>query len=157
MAKFFRRGHTQVWYVAAIAAPAVPTIAVLNAGTQLTASIGDMEGWSFANEPIDTPSLDSPWVSKIPGPDAAEDSALVFYEDDTTNTLRTTLAKGTDGFIVIKSNGSGVAALIATDIVDVFKVEVSATPRAYSLGNEAATWKAQFTITDPPNIDVATV
>lgn len=157
MTAFYRRGKTQVWFAPTMTSIVAPAIADINAGTELSPAVAGITGFSYKNTPILTPVLSSAWENQIPGSDAADPSSLEFYEDDTTNPLRTTLAKGTKGFIVILPFGLGSGAIVAAKKVDVFPVQVSGIPRVYSLANDAAKWMAEFTITTPPTSDVATV
>lgn len=154
MGKFFRRGKTQVLFVPTIAsATKAPTVAELGTGTALGASINDMNGFSFANQPIDTPTLADEFTGKIGGEDQAEDSSFTFYLDDTTNPLRTTLAKGVNGFVVIAD--FKVGALVAADVVDVWPSRATAAPKQYSLGNDPALWLSQWVHPATPALDIA--
>lgn len=130
-----------------------PTAAEITAGTELTGSINDMNGFSYQSETIDTPDLSTPFTKNIPGPDTVDDSNLVIYLDSVTNPLRTTLAKGTAGFIVIcdfKPSG----AVTTGDKVDSWPVTVTGVPKQYSMGNDPALWTAMFAATDTPATDV---
>lgn len=152
MARFFRRGRTKVFWVPTIAsASLIPTAAEVNAGTQLTANIAEMTGFSFSNSPIQTPDMASTFTTTIPGEDVADESQLMFYEDTTTNTLQTTLAKGTEGYIVIFFAGTAGATPAAADKAEVWPVISTGPFREYSTGNDAARWGAKFTPTRPPN------
>lgn len=157
MTAYYRRGKTQIWYVATLSSTTSPPITGINAGTELSESVADIAGFSFKNNPIDTPVLSSSWTNKIPGPDTADDSSITFYDDDTANPLRTTLAKGTVGFIVILPAGNGSGDITAAQKVDVFPIVVAGTPREYTLGNDPAKWSAECTISSPPSIDATTV
>ncbi|RIH58605.1 hypothetical protein D3C59_33980 [Streptomyces sp. SHP22-7] len=88
----------------------------------------------------------STFVSKIGGDDSAADSSLTFYEDSTTDTIETDLAKGTSGYIVIFSKGNTPGA----QGMDVYPVTVVSNSKAYTTDNEAAKITVQFTITDRP-------
>lgn len=156
MARFFRRGKTRFYFLTATPASlTAPTVAEINAGTNLTTAVAEVAGFTFANQPIETPDFGSAYVSRIPGPDQAEDSALTFYEDRTSNPLRTTLAKGVQGYIaMLPGGGSGAAGAPAIgDKVDLFHVEVASTPREISAGNDPARWRCELTVLDAPSID----
>lgn len=158
MARFFRRGITRFYFVpTAPSSLTAPTVAELTAGTNLTAAVADVAGFTFANQPIETPDFSAAYVSKIPGPDQADDSTLTLYEDRTTNPLRATLAKGQQGYIIMLpqgGTGTGGAPAIGNK-ADVFHVEVASTPREISAGNDPARWRAEFTVLDAPTIDAA--
>jgi len=152
MARFFRRGRTKVWFAPTIASAAlIPTAAEVNAGTNLTPSIADIAGFAFTNSPIATPDLASTFTATIPGEDTAEDSTLTFYEDTTTNTLQTTLAKGVSGYIVIFFAGIAGASPAAGDKAEVWPVQSTGPRREYSMGNDPARWAVGLTPSAPPN------
>lgn len=156
MSKFFRRGKTRFFFVPTIAAGTkIPTTAEITAGTELTPNVNDVGGFTFANERINTPTLDTTFTAGIGGEDTAEDSSLTFYLDSATNTLRTTLAKGVQGFIVIFDYKIGAPAV--ADKVDTWPIEVASAPKQYSMGNDPALWVANFGITGTPQFDGALV
>lgn len=152
MAKFFRRGRTKVFWVPTIASAAlIPTAIEVNAGTNMTASVADMAGFAFTNSPIPTPTLDATFTTNIPGEDTAEESSLTFYEDTATNTLQTTLAKGTEGNIVIFPTGTAGASPAAGDKAEVWPAQSTGPTREYSMGNDPARWMVRFAMTKAPN------
>ncbi|MEV8248070.1 hypothetical protein AB0R01_30505 [Streptomyces rochei] len=147
MARFNRKGTTKIYYLPTIAATTmIPTTAEITAGTDYTDQINAIDGWSLENTPIETPDMASTFVSKIGGDDSAADSSLTFYEDSTTDTIETDLAKGTSGYIVIFSKGNTPGA----QGMDVYPVTVVSNSKAYTTDNEAAKITVQFTITDRP-------
>lgn len=148
-----RRGASKVRWVPTIASTSfIPTTAEVTAGTDMTAPVAGFEGFTFANSPIETPDLSSAFTSTIPGEDKAEDSALLFYEDKTTNALQTTLAKGTVGYVVIFPTGIAGANPASGDKAEVWPVIVTGWARQYDMGNTAAQWRAGFTPTAAPNM-----
>lgn len=145
--RFNRKGTTKIKFLPTIAAPTmIPTSAEITAGTDYTAQINAIDGWSLENTPIETPDMASTFVSKIGGDDSAADSSLTFYEDSTLDSIETTLAKGTSGYIVIFSKGDTAG----TKGMDVYPVTVVSNSKAYTADNEAAKITVQFTITARP-------
>lgn len=154
MSKFFRRGKTRVYFCTTITAPTGPAAAEINAGTQLTANVNDMAGFSYTTNQIPTPALDNPFTPSIGGPQVTDDSSITIYLDSASNPLRTTLALGATGFIVwVDYKASGNIA--AADKVDVYPVTVVGAPKRRSMGDDPAVWECQFAITAVPNEDVA--
>lgn len=152
MARFFRRGRTKVFWAPTVASAAlIPTAAEVNAGTNMTSQIAGMEGFSFQNSPIPTPDLATTFTTTIPGEDTADNPQLTFYEDTTTNTLQTTLAKGTEGYPVIFYAGTAGASPAAADKAEVWKAISTGPNREYTVGNDPARWMARFTPSAPPN------
>lgn len=147
MARFNRKGVTKILFAETIAAASyLPTVAEITGATDYTKQIAAVEGFTLENQPIETPDMDSTFVAKIPGDDSAADSSLTFYEDDTTDTIETDLAKGTEGFILIARKGKAAS----TKGLDVYPVRVASNSAAITADNEAAKILVQFTITDRP-------
>lgn len=147
MARFNRKGVTRIYFVPTIASTSlIPTDAEITAGTDYTAQINAIDGFSLENTPIETPDMASTFVSKIGGDDSAADSSLTFYEDSTDDAIETDLAKGTSGYIVIFSKGKTPGA----KGMDVYPVTVVSNSKAYTTDNEAAKITVQFTVTARP-------
>lgn len=156
MARFMRKGKTKVYFVPTIANKAAPTVAEITAGTALTGQIAEMNGFMFSNSPIDTPDMSTAFVNKIPGEDSVDDSNIVFYEDDSSDVLRTALAKGSNGHIVIFPKGTAGASPAAADKAEVWPVTIASNSRQYTADNEAAKFQVVFATTAPPT-DPATI
>ncbi|AKZ60831.1 hypothetical protein SAM23877_p122 (plasmid) [Streptomyces ambofaciens ATCC 23877] len=147
MARFNRKGVTKIYWIPAIAAPTlIPTGAEIDAGTDYTGQINAIDGFSLENTPIETPDMESTFVSKIGGDDSAADSSLTFYEDSSLDDIETDLAKGTSGFVGIFSKG----LTTGNKGMDIYPATVVSNSKAYTTDNEAAKITVQFTITDRP-------
>lgn len=152
---FFRRGTTKVFVVPTVASAAlIPTAAETNAGTDISASITAMDGFTFSNEPIKTPNLSNTFDPSIPGVDSADDPKFTFNELLSGNTLQTTLAKGTVTHLVIFFAGIAGAIPAAADKAEVWKVISTGPSRDYSLDSKAAAWMANMTPTVRPAFSV---
>ena len=147
MARFNRKGTTKIVWVDTIADPTyLPTATELTGGTDYTKQIAAVDGFSIENQEIETPDMASTFVGKIPGDDSAADSSLTFYEDDTTDTIETDLAKGTVGFVVICRKGKAPSA----KGMDVYPVRVASNSPTISADNEAAKLMVKFSVIDRP-------
>lgn len=154
MARFMRKGKTRFYFVPTIAsATLIPTAAEVTAGTRLDLQLNEVNGFTFANSPIDAPDMATTFVAKVSGEDTTEDSNLVFYEDDTTNPISTALAKGTNGYIVIFYKGIAAASPAAGDKADVWPIQVASNARQYTADNESAKYQVVFTPTLAPGFD----
>lgn len=149
MSRFMRKGTTKVYFVPVIAG-AAPTVAEITGGTNLTPQIAEINGFNFTNNPIDTPDMASAFVGKIPGEDTVDNSSITFYEDDTTNPIKTSQAKGTVGHIVIAYQGLIGATPAAGDKVDIWPCIIASNSRMYSAGNESAKYQVVYTLTEAP-------
>lgn len=145
MSRFFRRGETKIVFETA---GATPTLAQINAGTDLSPAISNVTGWDFANSPITTPDLSTTFDTQIPGNDTAGTPTIEFYDDDASATIRTALAKGNAGFIVRCPYG-----IVNPKRSEVFAVKITALNDSYTLANEAAKFVVGFAITAAPNLN----
>lgn len=152
MSRYFRRGTTKIYFAPSIVDVEAPTEAEMAAATELSCEIAEISGFAFQNNPIDVPDMCAEFVKKIPGEDTADDSEITFYEDDTSNPLFTTLAKGEEGFIVFFPYGVGGASPVAGDDCEVWPASVAKTTREWSAGNDPARFMSTFTITDVPGL-----
>lgn len=150
MARFMRKGTTKVYFLTTLPAPAAPTTAQITAGTALTDQISEINGFTYANSPIDTPDMGNAFVTKISGEDTVENSSIVFYEDKLTNPISTALAKGVNGFILIFPTGIAGANPAAGDKSESWPVQIASNARQYQAGNEAARYTVSFANTGAP-------
>jgi hypothetical protein len=146
MGRYTRKGLSKIYFVPSLASTTSPSIAEITAGTNLGAAVSDISGFTFSNDPISTPDLASTFVPTIPGEDSSDNPSMTFYEDDTVTTLKTALAKGNDGFIVLMPVGA-----TATKPAEVWPVTSTGTNSNWSVGNDAATFTTQFAVTAAPN------
>lgn len=144
MGRYFRRGTSAIVFETA---SATPSLAQINAGSQLHAQLANLTGWDFANTPITTPDLSTTFDTQIGGPDTAGSPTMEFYDDDASAALRTALAKGNSGWIVRCPYGK-----TSSKRAEVFPVKVTALNDAYTLGNDAAKFVVGFAVTAAPNL-----
>lgn len=151
MVRFMRKGKTKVYFVPTIAVLTAPTVAEITAGTALHGSLKEITGFTFQNNPIETPDMGSAFVTKIGGEDTVEDSSMTFYEDDTATTLITALAKGTVGNVVIFYKGTAGVNPAAADKAEVWPAVITSNARQYTVDNEAAAFMVAFANTAAPS------
>lgn len=157
MSRYFRRGVTKIYYAPTVANLDAPTVAELAAGTELSCELAEISGFSFKNDPINVPDFCSVFVKNIPGEDKADASSMTFYEDDTSNPIRSTLAKGTEGYVVFFPYGVTGGSPNTGDECEVWPVSVASSTRMWQAGNEAGKYQVEFTITDAPDQDATVV
>ncbi|MFD8384241.1 hypothetical protein ACFV2X_37955 [Streptomyces sp. NPDC059679] len=147
MPRFNRKGVTKILWTDTIASTTyLPTATEMTGATDYTKQIAAVEGFTLENQEIETPDMDSTFVSKIPGDDSVGDSSLTFYEDSTTDTIETDLAKGTTGFVIICRKGKTAAS----KGMDVYPVRVASNSPQITADNEAAKLMVKFSVTDRP-------
>jgi len=157
MSRFFRRGKSKAFWVVTLSSLTSPSAAQINAGINVTQPVADISGFEFSNSPIATPDMSTSFTTTIPGEDTAQEPQLMFYEDDTTNTLQATLAKGSTGHVVLFYKGTVGGTPASGDRAEIWKVISTGPYREYSMGNDPARWGARFTPTDPPTFDALLV
>lgn len=146
MGRYTRKGLSKISFVPTIAVLTAPTIAEITAGTVLDTQMSEMSGFKFQNSVIKTPDLSTTFVSQIPGEDEADDSSITFYDDSTAPyAIRTALAKGSAGFIVLMPYGK-----TATKRAEVWPATSTGFNDEWTVANEAAKAMAQFSITATP-------
>jgi hypothetical protein len=156
LTKFMRRGKSQAVFTLTCGNINAPTVGNITGGTNLSASINDLSGFSFANSPIDVPDLSTSFVSKIPGPDEVDDSTITYYIDSASNPLHTTLAKDVVGFIIL-ADYKILGTWTAGDKVDVWPVQVASNAKQYSMGDDPALSEVTFVGTSTPALNVTVV
>lgn len=157
--RYMSRGVTRFYWVLTIASSTLaPTVAEAGAGVRLDAELNEVNGFSFANSPIDTPNFKNRFTPQIAGEDVADDSSLGLYRlKGETDTIRAALAKDTNGFVCIYYQGVAGAAPAAAEKLDVWPAIVASNSKTYTADNEAAKYMVNFSITDVPAFDLATL
>lgn len=150
---YFIPNQKESWrFVPAIATPASPTAAEITAGTNLTADLRAVNGFTAETQYVNVPTMQGGFESKLGGSQQAADSSLVFAEQDTFagNTIKAALTSGTSGYVVVSRYTRTIAA--ATK-VDVFPVTVAGNNRNRTADNAPAEFTVGFSITASPNLD----
>lgn len=146
--RFFRRGLSKILFAPAVADPANVTRTEMDAAEDLSEAIAAINGFQFSNSPIGTPNLASTFTSQIEGEDTVSDSSLDLYDDQTDDTIRLALAKGTDGFVLMLPYGD-----VESDRMEVWPAKSLGVNDEWSMGNDPARTQVPFAITAPPEQD----
>lgn len=144
MARFYRRGVSKMKFLPAVVGTS-PTRAEITAGVDISPQVSDISGFSLQNNPISTPDLGTSFDSQIVGSDSAADSAVTLYDDDASSALRTAMAKGTAGFMILFPYGD-----TATKRLEKFPATSTGVNDQWSTGAEAAKVVVSFAITSTP-------
>lgn len=142
MARYIGRVKDRVWFVTTIASGTLaPTIAEIAAGTLLsdpnsTNPLVSLDGFNATATQVETPMYGAPQTPKIAGEVQLADSSITVYKDDTTNTIKSTMARGVTGYIVIAGPGSSVTT---STKVNVYPIEVVGNNDNNDSGNTAKT------------------
>lgn len=147
--RYFNKGTSIVVFAATVAVKTAPTRSEINAGTDLSNEVSEVDGWVVEAEQIETPNLGETFTGSIPGSTSAEDSSLTLYASEDGSDARTLLPRGTTGYILWMDGGD-----TAGRKMDVFPVRVSSLGKPRTTDDEAATVAVNFAITSEPAEDV---
>jgi hypothetical protein len=146
--RYIPPGTRKIYWVTTISNYLSPTRAELNAGTDLSAEIAEMSGFSVTSDSVDTPDLSSRFTSKIPGRITADDSSMSFYASSTSSDVRTVLPRDTAGFVVILPEGDTTGQRM-----DIFPAKVASTAVDTAM-EDPAKINVSFTVTKVPALNV---
>jgi hypothetical protein len=93
------------WLTAVAAYPAMATRAEINAGSDLSAELAEVNGFELTGDSADAPDLGGGFVAQVPARVTASDSEFVFYASSNSADIRTVLPRGTAGFVLILPEG----------------------------------------------------
>lgn len=146
--RYIPPGYRQYYYVPTIADKNAPTRPELDAGTDLTAEIGEVKGFAVTSDTVDAPDMGSRFTSQVPGMTSADKSSISLYTSTDSDDVRTLLPRDTKGFIVIFPEGdnSGTAS---TNLMDVFPITVSSASIQPDM-DKPGMIELQFTVTSEP-------
>jgi hypothetical protein len=146
--RYFRPGITRFVFCASVANKASPTRAEINAGTDLSNEVGEINGFQVTSAFDDAPDLGSRFAPKIGKRITADDSSLNFYSSSNSVDVRSLLPRDTVGFVLIMDEGD-----TAGRKMDVFPVVVAAAPKQRGM-EDTAMIQVQFAITSQPSENV---
>lgn len=149
--RYFSRGVTKCYFLTTVADTVVgPTRAELDAGTDLSPEIMEIEGWTVESQSIETPDLATEFTGSIPGSTSADDSSITFYASEDGVDVRTLLPRGTPGFVVWLDGGD-----VAANLMDLYPVRVASQGKTRTVDDDAATIVINFSITREPTENIA--
>lgn len=153
MARLIPNENTQVVFVSSIVASDLePTVAEITGGVDLTEFLVTIDASTSGNT-VPTPSFASLFETSISGTVSASFTAE-FYRDDETDTAWTTLPRATSGYFVISRFGFGGATKadpVATDVVEVWPVLITARSAMSLTNNEVQRFGIESSVPEEPN------
>lgn len=119
-------GKVRIAWVKTVASAANPTTSELNAGLRVDSKVTEMQGFTATTNEIDTSKVNSLFDSKSPGTGSFSNSTIVVAEDDTDNSIVTTLEADqlTSGYLYVRQNVDADTAWTDDDEVDVWPVTI---------------------------------
>lgn len=153
--QYIFQGNARIWFVPSIADPTLsPEVAEIEGGDELTDVTSEVNGFDFTTSRVEVPTAGSRFTPTIPGVQKSADSSLRIYMDSIDNPLRATLALDTAGYVVIRQGLGSDVPVADGDVVDVFPVIVAGRPKRRQLGDNAADWELQLSISAVPAEDI---
>jgi len=146
--RYFPPGTRKIYWVPTIANYLAPTRAELNAGTDLSAEVSAMSGWSVTSNTVDTPDMGSRFTSQVPGRLTSATNDVTLYNSQNSNDARSLLARDLNGYMVLLWEGD-----VTGQKMDVFPVRVMAQALDSATDNPGATTYS-FAATKLPAINV---
>jgi|SRR5215469_13033277 len=117
--RYLAVGLRKIYWVPTIANYLSPTRSELNAGTDLTAEVETMTGWSLQGSVIDTPDMGTTFTSQVPGRRTSPQNDITSYLSQNSNDIRSLLPAATSGYMVILWEGD-----VSGQKMDVFPARV---------------------------------
>jgi hypothetical protein len=99
--RYFPPGTRKFYWLAACANYLAPTRAELNAGTDLSAEIAAMTGWSATTNMADAPDMGSKFTNQVGGRLTSAQNDITCYLSANSIDARSLLPRGTTGFAVV--------------------------------------------------------
>jgi hypothetical protein len=131
--RYYPPGIRRIYWLPACANYLAPTRAELDAGTDLSAEVSALTGWSVTSATVDTPDMGSRFTSQIPGALTSASNDITVYTSSNSNDARTLLLRDTNGFVVLMWEGD-----FAGQRMDVFPVRVTAQAMDSAVANPGA-------------------
>ncbi len=117
--RYFPPGTRRVYWLIACSNYLAPTRAELNAGTDLSAEVSGLNGWSVTSATVDTPDMGSRFTTQVPGRLTSATNEITCYTSLNSNDARSLLTRDSNGFVILLWEG-----VISGLKMDVFPVRV---------------------------------
>ena len=147
-------GRTTVWSVPTIANIAAPTVAEINAGTNLTDLItpDGLIGFQPETADVDNTSLGSTYNTTLPGRISISGMALRFKWQTGTDTVFNTMVYNYATNIVVRRRVAKATAATAAQLVQVYPVTCGETAPGDPAANELDKFDVPLKTSSQPNM-----
>lgn len=137
---------------------ALPTTTELNAGTllQSTLTADGLMGFEATSAEVDTTSLASTFDTKTIGRDSFSGTGLRLKKQTYgSDTIFTTLTRGTTGYIVIRRGITETTAWASSQAIEVYPITCGQTKYLAPTANSVQKYEVPTPITSAPNLRAA--
>lgn len=142
---FFRRGSgAKIMWAPAVVGTS-PTRAEITAAADVTPQLNGVNGVKLNNAPIAAPNMAERFTPQIDGPDNVDTSTLVLLDDTASSTLRTAMAKGSVGALLLFPYGD-----VPTKRMEVWRGKTTGVNDEWTVGDEPARVEIGLIFTQTP-------
>lgn len=143
--RYARFGVTRVVYALTVSNYLSPTRGEINAGTDLSNEVSEINGFQVLSGFIDTPDLATSFTPKIIGRTTSDDSSVTMYASVNSVDVRTLLPRGTTGYLMWFDEGD-----VAARKFDVYPITVGSVAKERSTDDVASRLIVNVAITRVP-------
>jgi len=147
-------GRTRVYHVPSIASIGAPTVAELNAGTQIDTLMtpDGLVGFEPDTGDVDNSKLSSTFNTVAAGRVSFSGTMLRLIKQTGTDTLYNTLVYGFATNVVVRRDVTSTTAWAAADKVEVYPVQCGEVRNLAPEGNAVHKYEVMTKITTQPNL-----
>ena len=156
MADIYGDGQVRVAYVPTIANIAAPTTTELNAGIILSGTMtpDGLKGFEATTADVPTDKLNSSYDTVSIGRDSYSNTAIGLYKQTVgADTIRTTLTRGTTGYIVVRRGIPESTGWASTQQVEVYPIICGRRKETAPAKNTLLAYEVPTKINTAPNPD----
>ncbi|WP_433078854.1 hypothetical protein ACQP1P_38535 [Dactylosporangium sp. CA-052675] len=156
MADVYADGNVRVAFVAAISNQNLPTTTELNAGILLqgTLTADGLVGFEATTAEVDTSKLASTFNTKTIGRDDYSGTLLRLVKQTVgADTIRSTLSRGTTGFIVIRRGIAETTSWASSQQIEVYPIICGRRKELTPTANSVMKYEVPTPITAAPSPD----
>jgi hypothetical protein len=153
MARYVYEAYTRVAWVTTISSIAAPTVAELNAGTNITPFITKDGLTTPANQNmVDNASLAETFDAQLVGSWGGA-IQLTMFRDNSADTAWNLCVYGTNGYLVVRRGIAIATGWTASQNVEVYPSQMHQPVMAATASNEQQRFTVQLAVTAEPNVN----
>lgn len=146
--RYVPQGTSRYYWLPAVAATTyIPTRIEIDAGTDLTAELAVITGFSTTVAQVDTPDADTRFISRVPSSITPDESSITFYGSKDGDDAADFFSRDQEGFLVFADKGdveARVAEIVPVTVANVTKTrDITAASQvvvSYSITDEPVTF-----------------
>jgi hypothetical protein len=153
--RFIQAGVSKVYWVPSIASTTLAaTRAELNTGSDLTAEIMSVTGFSTQASIVEVPDMGNRFVASVPGHIKTPQNSIEFYASKTGSDASSFFTVDQSGYLAFLDGGDTGASTTSL-VMDVFPVRVASVSKVRDAGDNPLKVHVDFSIPSQPKANVA--